>query len=445
MQPEKNDQDVNKPSRRDFLRNSSLIASVTLIAPAFLSACTPSAPDDSASDPNAEGSPAGGPIIIGHQPELTGVASVFGFWNDRAAQAAVIRVNEMGGIGGREVELVTRDSGSSGDQGVDAMRRLILDDEADFVLGSIVANINKPSAALAGELETLYFPSDDVPVIAGEPDANRFVFRLGHNTKIKAQASYQWALDNLGKKWSFLTSDTTWGNSQQEFFTELIEANGGEVVSAVVAPLLSEDFIPLFNQVDLDETEVLYHSFFGGAAIRFNGQAATAGIFDKVKILASIGVLEGLDAADLPDGQTYISEFPRSLDQIPEELRDYNVELRALVGVDDEGYATDGSGAILTEEHYWVPWVNIHLLKETIEASGWQSKEDNDALISAMEGFEAKASLDYPSGDFIIRPEDHRAFRDYFIEQTVGGRLEVVAKLPKEDGFYDPPVDYTAE
>lgn len=426
-------------SRRDFLRQSSIILGSSLLVPPLLSACAMPAPAD---EPDTETGSSEMPIIIGHQPELTGVASVFGFWNDRAAQAAVNRVNELGGISGREVQLVTRDSGSNGDQGVDAMRRLILDDEVDFVLGSIIANVNKPSAALAGELETLYFPSDDVPVIAGEPDANRFVFRLGHNTKIKAQSTYQWGLDNLGKKWSFLTSDTTWGTSQQEFFTELIEANGGEVISAVVAPLLSEDFIPLFNQVDLDETEVLYHSFFGGAAVRFNGQAGTAGVFDKANIFASIGVLEGLDAAELPDGQTYISEFPRSLDQIPEALRGFNEELRALVGVDENGYAIDGD-AVLTEEHYWVPWVNIHLLKETIEASGWQSKGDNMALIETMEGFEATASLDYPSGDFIIRPEDHRAFRDYFIEQTVDGRLEVAAVLPKEDGFYDPPVDYT--
>ena len=426
-------------SRRQFLKRTGIATGLVALTPALISACTAGTSEnspDSASDTSST------PIIIGHQPEITGVASVFGFWNDRAAQAAVTRVNEMGGIDGREVQLITRDSGSNGDQGLDAMRRLILDDKADFVLGSIIANVNKPSAALAGELETLYFPSDDVPVTAGEPDANRFVFRLGHNTKIKAQASYQWALDNLGTKWSFLTSDTTWGNSQQEFFTELIEANGGTVVNAVVAPLLSEDFVPLFNQIDLAETEVLYHSFFGGAAIRFNSQAATAGVFDKANIFASIGVLEGLDAADLPDGQTYISEFPRSLDQIPEALRGYNEELRALVGVDDDGYALEGD-TVLTEEHYWVPWVNIHLLKAGIEQSGWQSKADNLALIEVLEGFEATASLDFPSGDFLIRPEDHRAFRDYFIEQTVGGRLEVVAVLPKEDGFYDPPVDYT--
>ncbi|MEM7533278.1 MAG: ABC transporter substrate-binding protein, partial [Chloroflexota bacterium] len=384
------------------------------------------------------------PIIIGHQPELTGPASIFGFWNDRAAQAAVKRINENGGIAGRPVELVTRDTGTNPEQGLDAFRRLVLEDNADFILGSIVAGVNKPSAALASELNTLYFPSDDVPVSEGQPEANRFVFRLGHNTRLKAQATYQWALDNLGTKWSFLTSDTTWGNDQMASFTSLIESSGGEVIDTVVAPLLTEDFVPLFNQIDLDETEVLYHSFFGSAAVRFNSQAITAGVYDKVKVFASMGVLEGVNPADVPDGQSYITEFPRNLDQIPEDLRGYNEELRALVGVDDIGIEIDGTN-VLTEEHYWVPWVNINLLKIAIEGSGWQSKDDNIALIEFMEGYEAKASLDFPSGDFVIRPEDHRAFRDYFVEQTNGGLLEVVERFPKEMGMYDPPVDYTAQ
>lgn len=420
---------INQISRRDFLKTVGVLTGASLLG----SACNPAGGGESSSDT---------PIIIGHQPELTGVASIFGFWNDRAAQAAVKRVNENGGIAGREVKLVTRDNGSNPDQGLDAMRRLILDDKADFVLGSIIANINKPSAALAPELNTLYFPSDDVPVVEGQPEANRYVFRLGHNTQIKAQAAYEWGLDNLGKKWSFLSSETTWGNDQLKNFTELVEGNGGQVVSSVVAPLLTEDFVPLFNQIDLDETEVLYHTFFGGAAIRFNSQAITAGVYDKVKVFASIGVLEGINPADVPDGQSYISEFPRNLAEIPADLQEYNKTVRELVGIDDIGIEVGGD-KVATEEHFWVPWVNINLLKATIEQSGWQSKADNIALIETLEGFEAKASLDFPSGDFIIRPEDHRAFRDYFIEQTEGGLLKVVAQLPKEKGMYDPPVDLT--
>jgi branched-chain amino acid transport system substrate-binding protein len=383
------------------------------------------------------------PIVIGHQAELTGVASIFGFWNDRAARAAVARLNNTGGIAGRPVKLVTRDSASNPNTGLNAMRELLLRDRADFVLGSIIADINKPSAALAGQFETLYFPSDDVPVTAGQPEANRFVFRLGHNTRVKAQVTHKWALANLGKRWTFLSSDTTWGRDQVSDFSQRITANGGEVVGKIFAPLLTQDFTPLFNQVDLNKTEVLYHTFFGGASVRFYTQGHAAGIFEKVKSFASIGVLEGISSKGLVDGQMFITEFPRQLDQIPAELREYNVELRKLVGVDPQGVEIGGKN-ILTSEHYWVPWVNLNLLKRVIEATGWQSKADNRAVIEALEGFEAKASLDFPSGDFIIRPQDHRAFRDYFIEKTQGGKLLVVARFPKEQGLYPPPVDYTA-
>ncbi|MGQ4809430.1 hypothetical protein NKDENANG_02847 [Candidatus Entotheonellaceae bacterium PAL068K] len=389
------------------------------------------------------GAAAAKPIIIGHQGELTGVASIFGFWNDRAARAAVARLNNAKGIAGRPVKLVTRDSASNANTGLNAMRELLLRDRADFILGSIIADINKPSAALAGQFETLYFPSDDVPVAAGQPEANRFVFRLGHNTRVKAQVTYEWALEHLGSRWTFLSSDTTWGREQVSDFSQRLTARGGEVVGTIVAPLLTQDFTPLFSQVNLEQTEVLYHTFFGGASVRFYTQGQAAGIFEKVKSFASVGVLEGIPTQGLVDGQMFITEFPRQLDQIPVALQPYNAELRTLVGVDAQGVEVGGT-QILTAEHYWVPWVNLNLLGRVIEATGWQSKADNNAVIKALEGFQATASLDFPSGDFLIRPEDHRAFRDYFIEQTQGGTLRVVARFPKEQGLYPAPVDYTA-
>jgi branched-chain amino acid transport system substrate-binding protein len=123
-------------------------------------------------------------------------------------------------------------------------------------------------------------------------------------------------------------------------------------------------------------------------------------------------------------------------------LRDFNAEVRGLVGVDDIGRQIDGEN-VITGEHYWVPWENLHVIRDGIEASGWQSKADTPAFIEALEGMNFSASLDYPTGDFFIRPADHRAFRDYFIERIEGGRLVVTERFPKELGLYNPPVDLT--
>ena len=388
------------------------------------------------------------PIIIGHQADLTGVAAVFGFWNDRAARAATERINnELGGIAGRPIRLVTRDTQSSANTGINAFRRLVLEDGTQFVLGTIMAEIAKPTAPLAQQFKAPYFPLDDVPATPNDPPGtnNRYVFRLGHNTRIKAQVSHQWALDRLGKRWTFLSSDGSWGRSQLTYFRPFIEQAGGQILATIFGPIGTQDFLPLFNQVDLAHTEVLYSSFFGSDAVKFFGQAKGLGIFKRVKSFSSLGIIEGLATEPLAKvlaGAAFVGEFPRRMEEIPQALKAFNRELRRRVGVDDEGHQIGGPNTI-TGEHYFVPWENLYILKRGIEASGWQGPDDTPALIEALEGMSFQASLDFPTGDFFIRPQDHRAFRDYFIEQVQGGKLYVVAHFPKEQGLYPPPIDLT--
>jgi len=386
-----------------------------------------------------------GPIRIGHQADLTGVAAVFGFWNDRAARAAVDKLNEEGGIAGRPVELVTEDSTSTASTGLRAFRGLALRDGAHFVLGSILAEVNKPSAPLAQELGVPYFPSDDVAVRPGAPEVNRHTFRLGHNTRVKAQVSHRWAVENLGRRWSFVSSDGSWGRAQVEDFERLIHPLGGEVLGTVFGPIGTQDYFPLLARVDLERTDVLYHTFFGSDAVAFFAQALDFGVFERTQVFASAGVIEGIDTEQLgqtAEGASFVTEFPRRLDQIPAQLRPFNAELRRRVGVDEAGRQRDG-GNVLTAEHYWVPWVNLHVIKAGIEASGWRGPEDTPAFIEALEGMSFAAGLDFPSGDFFIRPADHRAFRDYFVERIQDGKLTVVERFPRELGLYDPPVDLT--
>lgn len=385
------------------------------------------------------------PIRIGHQADLTGVASIFGFWNDRAAQAAVDKLNAEGGINGRRVELITEDTGSNANTGVRAFRSLALRNEVDFALGTILAEVNKPSAPLAQEFGVPYFPSDDVPVQPGAPEVNRYTFRLGHNTRVKAQVSHRWALDNLGTRWTFLSSDGAWGRAQVEDFSRLIQPLGGQVLDIVFGPIGTQDFIPLLARVDVERTDVLYHTFFGSDAVSFYAQALELGLLERVAVFASVGTIEGLGLDVLggtAEGASFVTEFPRRLDQIPEDLRGFNAEIRRLVGIDEEGNQSDGPN-VVTAEHFWVPWVNLHVIKAGIEASGWRAKADTPAFIEALEGMSFKASLDFPSGDFFIRPADHRAFRDYFIERVQGDRLLVAEHFPKALGLYDPPVDVT--
>jgi len=51
------------------------------------------------------------PIKIGFQKHATGMGAAYGRWYDATTQAAVKRINDMGGINGRPVDVVVEDDG----------------------------------------------------------------------------------------------------------------------------------------------------------------------------------------------------------------------------------------------------------------------------------------------------------------------------------------------
>ena len=59
------------------------------------------------------------PIKIGFQVHRTGIGAAYGRWYDRTTQAAVKRINDMGGINGRPVEIVAEDDGTDPKRGAE--------------------------------------------------------------------------------------------------------------------------------------------------------------------------------------------------------------------------------------------------------------------------------------------------------------------------------------
>jgi branched-chain amino acid transport system substrate-binding protein len=98
---------------------------------------------------------AGGPIVIGHHCDLTGVISSWGVWHDKAAKAAVEIINKGGGIAGRKVELVTEDTESNPASGARKLRNLIQRSNAEFVVGSVHSGVMLAAIPVASELNTI--------------------------------------------------------------------------------------------------------------------------------------------------------------------------------------------------------------------------------------------------------------------------------------------------
>ena len=69
--------------------------------------------------------PAGEPIRIGHQCDLTGGISSWGYWHDKAAKAAINYLNQTTGIAGRPVEYIVEDTETNPPTGARKFRSLV--------------------------------------------------------------------------------------------------------------------------------------------------------------------------------------------------------------------------------------------------------------------------------------------------------------------------------
>src|SRR6476619_8516979 len=77
------------------------------------------------------------PILIGYLPALTGPSSSTGVGINRGIQLAVQEINKAGGIDGRQIELITRDTQSDPTKAVNATAELTRAAKVSVVFGPL--------------------------------------------------------------------------------------------------------------------------------------------------------------------------------------------------------------------------------------------------------------------------------------------------------------------
>lgn len=416
-------------SRREFLKGSAvaLIATAGWLVPR-----------------GARGA-AGDPIIIGHQCDLTGGISSWGYWHDLAAKAAVAEINKAGGVAGREVRLVTEDTETNPTVGSRKFRRLVQLHKADFVIGSVHSGVNIASTPVAKELRTVYIPQGMAAEMT-EDKGSRYVFRVNSDTYSQAASGAPWISANIGKKWSFIFADYAWGWSHFKEHSKVLENVGGTVQTHIPVPQGTKDFIPYLAKIPMD-TDELYSIFFGADSVAYFTQSKQLGLDKRMARYTVICTHEAFSPKDIQGA----SEGIYLLEYLPRQLRfkdtPHNKKLRELVEIDPVDGRERGGNRVVASSHYWAVWESVWLIKEGIEKSGWKSKTDTPDWIKAVEGMELKEGLAHPQGDKLMRAEDHKAVIDFWMSRVENGEINVKFKIPKEEVAkkFPPRIDHTKE
>ncbi len=389
--------------------------------------------------------PSGDPIVIGHQCDLTGGFSSWGYWCDKAAQVAIDHINANGGIAGREVKYVVEDSESNPPSGARKFRSLVQRNRADFVIGSCHSGVDLATTPIAKELKTVYIPQGMAEEMTGSA-GNRYVFRVGSDTYSQAAAGAEWAYNNLGKTWTFVFADYGWGWSHFNEHKKVLESLGAKVNDPIAVPLDAKDLLPYLAKVP-DNTDQLYSIFFGSLSVGYYTQTKSMGLDKRMNRYSVICTHESIDPGDLSGASegVYLLEYhPRML-----KYKDtpHHRKIRELLKVDDDHGREEGSSRIIAGSHYWAVWESLFFIKKAVEASNWQTKKDTPDFIRALEGMKVEESFEHPQGAKFIRAEDHKAIIDFKMSRIENGLIQVKQEIKAADVLkrLPPRVDFTKE
>jgi branched-chain amino acid transport system substrate-binding protein len=170
------------------------------------------------------------PIRIGFLPALTGPSSSTGVAINRGTILAIDEINAAGGVAGRKIELISRDTQSDPTKAVNGVAELIGRQKVHFVWGPLnsgEALAATPLIARGG------IPQVDSCWVDSLTDVTKYplAYRNAPTNQQVGGAASHYILDVLKLKKVAVIGDTTgYGTASVEAYVPMVKGKGGDVV-----------------------------------------------------------------------------------------------------------------------------------------------------------------------------------------------------------------------
>ncbi|MBC8007705.1 MAG: ABC transporter substrate-binding protein [Prolixibacteraceae bacterium] len=197
------------------------------------------------------------PIRIGWLSSLTGPLSSAAIAENQGVQFAVDEINAAGGVNGRKLELVTRDTSGEPTKAVNLAKQLVFVDKVDFLIGPVNSGeslATVPIVAKAG-IPNLIIGSIDELV-----DAQKFplAFRAINTNRQWIGAANDYALNVLKKKKIAVIGDTSgYGTASSKVAQDLLEKAGVKPVYSVLVDPNKTDLTDELNKAKAAGADVI--------------------------------------------------------------------------------------------------------------------------------------------------------------------------------------------
>lgn len=261
-------------------------------------------------------------LRIGMDTVMSGTAAALGSSSSQGAKLRIDEINAAGGLGGRQLELVIRDTKAQPQEAARIVRELVNSEGCEIIIASdpnalavqeIIRDLNV--LCIQATSETTSYTADPKLRV---PTSFRVCRQGIHDSILGGMYAADIAKKKGLKKWASISPDYSYGRETTDQFFKWTKHFDPdiEVVAQVWPRLGTPEYSELITRLLQARPQALYSTLWGGDLSSFVGQAGIYGFFSQVESfavnLADYNVLGSIKTLPpgIHSGSRYLDNFP---------------------------------------------------------------------------------------------------------------------------------------
>ncbi|MDR2664944.1 MAG: transporter substrate-binding protein [Oscillospiraceae bacterium] len=319
-------------------------------------------------------------IIYAHSGSAEMIESV----SEKAALLAVEEINAAGGVGGKKLVAITEDWESDESKATEKAKKLYLQDEVPFILGTCLGTGTQAVRTVAEQNGKLFF----APTAGSGEDESPNTIYTGGTTYTFTKELIPYMTEKFGPNVFCVGSDYYYPVRIAEQTKALVELGGGNLVGSEFLPMEATDCSTVIAKIKQQAPDFIYANVVGSTTAAFYQQAKEYGLDIPIASVITSEMDAVTMGGEYSEG-TYAtfnwfasSDNPLSVKFLENFEKKYGREDMLRVN------------ATIT-----AAYSSVYLIAEALKKAG---SYDVDSLKAALAG----TSVDTPQGKFSVDPEN---------------------------------------
>jgi branched-chain amino acid transport system substrate-binding protein len=359
------------------------------------------------------------PIKMGFVSIFSGRVAMLGEEGSKGAILAAEEINAKGGVLGRKIEVITRDSGGKIEEAVRIARDFVVRDKVDFLIDGSSSRESFAVKEVSRELKklTMITASETTSNTADPKIFTPYSFRTArvaiHDSIVGGFFAGQMAKKLKLKKWYSISPDYAYGHDNTNLFFEYTKKHDPEIqiIGQQWPKIFEPDYTAHITKIMKDKPDAVYSCLWGGDLTAFLEQASLYGLFQRVKFF-------GINIAD----PLVLSALKKGVPAGMFTGNRYNPTMPDTPANHAFGEAFKKRFGTYPSNWSWQGYIAVLYLEAAMKKAG---TTDNEKVMKALEGIEIEAPCAQPPRKTIVmRARDHQS-----IYYTIGW-AETISKPP---------------